>query len=657
MFKYQYLDFDCETHNAGKEFGMHPDDFVRLIQYSVDGGEAQFTTDRQWFIDNIIEQSRYICGHNIISADLGWLYGQDSFRPVRLAQERRVIDSFVIASLVTPAPEFYTTSTGRRATTFSQGRQKPELVMKYLALDNLAHQFGLPGKMGDLQALAKKHNPKGTLVANLNYGLIPLDDPEFMEYAGGDIIAGKALREFLFDKIKEIEYSGEYIWRELLVASLSAQIRKNGVTINRGLAEARVAELEAQRGPIMEWLVKEYDFPTTGKQPWKTDLGKAAIMKVLADFGITPETHPEWEKTKTGNLSLGGKVLLELTEGTEAEKFGESMSILMGQRSLAQLALDSIYEDGLAHPKVSSLQRSGRWSFTEPGLTVWTKNEEKKYIVAAEGKVFAELDFNAADARAMAGLSGDPEFIKRFEVDEDGNPLRDAHNETGVAAFGEDVYYGDGPRDAKARPILRAPSKVVGHGSNYNIGNFKLANNLNKVCEKEGIDLHFWAPRPEWARKAGIPEIERREDSISVPAMMDRFKSTFAWLTRFKEQAVAEGESGWVTNSWGRKMPVDKGRSHTQSPALYGQSTTREMMADALIRMLERGEKYVRAIKAIIHDALLVELDEATAKEDAIVVKECMEAVFDPKTPVGTAIDFPVGIGPLAKDWWEASHE
>lgn len=653
VFKHKYLDFDCETHNAGREFGMDPDEFVRLIQYSVDGGEIQFTTDRQWFIDNIIANCQYLCGHNIISADLGWIYGQDSFEPVRLAQDNRVIDTFVIASLVTPAPEFYTAANGRRATTYAQGRQKPELVMKYLSLDNLAHQFGLPGKLGDLKALAKKHNPPKTLQADLDFSLIPLDDPEFLEYAGGDVVAGRALREFLFKKIKEIDYSGEYIWRELLVMSITAQIRRNGVTINRDLAQARVDKLAAQRDEIMARLVKDYDFPTEGKAPWRTDAGKAVIMRVLADYGITPESRPDWELTDTGNLSLGGKALKTLTEGTEAESFGEAMSELMGQRSLAQLALDSIYEDGLAHPKISALQRSGRWSFTEPGLTVWTKNEEKAYIVAAEGKVFAELDFGAADARAMAALSGDPEFGKRFVADENGE-FPDPHNLSGEALFGKDNYYAR--LDAKGKPLLRPAAKVGGHGQNYNLGAFKLAVQLNKICAEFGIDAHFWAPKHPKSRSQD-PQMERREDSIDTRGMIESFNETFSWLKLFKDKAVEEGDSGWITNSWGRKMPVDKGRSYTQSPALQGQSSTREMMADALIRLLERGERFIRMIKAIIHDALLVEMDEATATEDVMVVKECMEAVFDPKTALGTPVEFPVGVGPLAKDWWQAGHE
>jgi len=127
-------------------------------------------------------------------------------------------------------------------------------------------------------------------------------------------------------------------------------------------------------------------------------------------------------------------------------------------------------------------------------------------------------------------------------------------------------------------------------------------------------------------------------------------------MKHFKDSAVAEAEEfGYVTNPWGRRLAVDKGREYTAAPAQYGQSVTREMMGDAILALIRKGEYYARALRAIIHDELLMEFDEATIERDIAVVKECMEKVFDPKTTVGMPILFPVSYG-YGADWESAGH-
>ena len=79
------------------------------------------------------------------------------------------------------------------------------------------------------------------------------------------------------------------------------------------------------------------------------------------------------------------------------------------------------------------------------------------------------------------------------------------------------------------------------------------------------------------------------------------------------------------------------------------------MMKDAILKLCERGEYYIRAFRAIIHDELLMEFDEATIERDIAVVRECMEIDFDPKTRVGFKIKFPVGYG-YGKTWLTAAH-
>lgn len=648
----KYLFWDLETFSAGDEYGMKPEEFVRIMHYAWNDGPVQATTDYEEMLD-LVRSADYVIGHNIISADLGWLFGQDSLEPLQMAMARKVIDTFYLANLLKPAPFSYQRKDGSRATATS----KPVgHSMSWLGLENLCHQFGLPGKFGSLRDLAKKYNPPGTLVRDLQYGLIPLDDPDFLKYAEQDVIALRGLYHYLLEQIREQEYPGETIWREMeLMSATCGQMKRNGILVDQDFANKRVEEMAVRREEILKWLVEEFNFPTEGKSPWASTAGKEAIIKAFKHFGITPETH-EWPRTPKGDLKLGGEDLITLAEGTEAEEFAAAIAELKGQRSIPQLVLDSMKEDGRVHPDITALQKSGRWSFTKPGVTVFGERDErlrndKAIFHASKGKVLVGFDYSAADARAMAALSGDEAYAERFKQDENGEDLYDAHNMTGEAVFGVDKYYGGGPRDKHARPFLRPVAKVVGHASNYSVGAYKLAVTLNQASKKENLGLTFWAPAGN-----GAKELPRYEDSHLTRDILDNFNKAYPWLKLFKDMAVKEAEEfGYITNTWGRRLYTDPGREYTGAPALYGQGTTAGIMGDAVLRLVQRGEYYIRALRAIIHDELLLEFDEETVERDIAVVKECMEMTFDPKRAISMPIDFPVSYG-VGKNWRDAGH-
>ena len=954
------LFFDIETHSADKRHDMEPREFFRLGQYAWDDGPVVLTEDYDEFMA-VVDAAPYVVGHNIFAFDLPALYGNDSLRPLQRGQFRRAVDTMILAHLLTPAPYSYTSRNGH---TYYDAAA-PNNAMRYYSLDNLAFQFNLPGKMGNLKELAKKHNPPKTLVRDLDFGLIPTDDPEFREYAEGDIVAVRALYKHLMWVLSTSDYDRDYIWREMEIAAVNARITSNGIYIDTAAAQATVDEQARSREEILTWLVNDFDFPTEGKQPWKSDAGKGAIQRILAAYGIVFGEHPEWTATEKGAPSFAGDTLIAITAGTDAEHIGVALAELQGQRSMAQLALESTHADGKAHPDITMFQRSGRFclpdthklvtrrgvlpieevrvgdltldmfnrwtrveavhrydsaevhrysgrsydiestpehrwvqtsesskeffveplvpgqrrtlqltpasypfepkncaywpdmtprerraaligllvtdgtatrrkdsggyrfgvyqseakfyqeildflgdivtldytrpvqanpqnvmhelrldtgrvesvlkkeklefdsghlrhnpallewaltlnmgeslafltsvylsdgtiasggtniamnnrnlvepvqvaayrcgfrshykvyngkgllallrdrvgvrrfsspeksvqnvwcvstqtgtftawapegrrpgpyltgnSYLRPGLTVWD-TPNKHVFLADPGHVAVELDFSNADARAVAALSGDREYAKRFDTDEDGNDLYDGHNLNGEALFGKGDYYAPG-YDDHGRPILRPLAKLIGHALNYNAGAKKLTSEANKACKTLGIDREF--------------------ETGDLYDMINNFESTFPRLAAWKNRVVREGESGQVTNEWGRRMVIDKvwdkargehrSRSYTQAPALHGQSTTREVMSDALIKLARLGGDWPYRIKGVIHDALWVCLPKKTVDTDIRQVVECMETVFHPKG--GIPIPFPVGVGPTgAENFRDASH-
>lgn len=606
-----YTFADIESHNSGKQYGMTPRDFFRLGQWCVNDGPVHITTDYDEFMA-VIEEADYLVFHNGISFDLSVLYGVDSMRPLELAIERKIIDTFVLASLVNPAPYTYVNKDGR--TVFDGA--KPERAKSWLSLDEQAHQLGVEGKLGNLKELAKRFNPPKTPVKELDFSLIPTDDPDFLAYAEQDVIATRHIYYALLDMLKRKNYSGGYVWREMLVWSINSQITRNGVPVNTEEAQARVDELTAEREKIMDWLVSDFDMPTNSKQPWKSNAGKGAILKAFDSFGIHPENNPTWPRTAGGAPSFAGDTMIAISEGTEAEELGRGLATLQGQRSLAALALDSTYEDGRIHPEIACLQRSGRTSVQRPGLTVWTARGpgavEKRYFVADPGHVMVEMDYAAADARVVAAVSGDEEFAKRFD------PGADAHEITGRIFF-KDVYDDD-------PAYYRNKTKPGTHGMSYRIGAKKLAATLD-VTVPEALEF------------------------------LDNYKSTYVWVSRWQDAVTREGDRGSVTNWWGRQMVVDPDRSFNQSSALIGQSSTREILFDGLIAIVLDRIDLIRHLRMTVHDAIIWSLPKETLDDTVPYILSKMTQTFDPGTNVSIPIEFPMSVGPLdAVDWFGAGH-
>lgn len=601
------LYFDIETHNEGKQWDMRPREFFRMGQYAWGPtGEVVLTTDYDEFRERV-EQAEGLVGHNVHTFDLSVLFGRDSTRPLELAHEGRVFDTLVYANLALPAPRVFLTRDGKKVRTVDhEGKSMIGGVRKWLGLDNLCYQLGLSGKTEDLKGLAKKYNPPKTKVADLDYGLIPVEDPEFREYAVQDV---RALQELttalLIGKRPE-----PYDWREQTYAAINAQMTRNGFRVDVARAEARVQELAERKAALLKELEEKYDFPTEGAMPWRSAAGKEAIFKILADHGITPETHPHWTKTATGSPSLGGDALKELTEGTEAEWLGEALAELQGQRPLAQQALDYVKSDGYVHHDIAALQRSGRCSTTKPALTTWSahgpKAVEKEYFIASPGRKLMEFDLSNADQRILAAISGDPEYAKRFE------PGVDGHEINARIMFGDEVYESD-PK------FYRNQAKAPGHAWTYGAGSKKLA----------------------WTTGLPLETMERFAEG-----MAEKYPVLTDWQLAVRRAAETDG---YTVNRWGRTMVVERDRAWTMTPALHGQSGTSEVLKDGLIRMLERDIRLIVWLVGSVHDAIVADIPEEHLAWASAAMIECMETEIN-------GVAFPVEHGQPADDWFAAGH-
>jgi len=602
------LFFDIETRSATERWDWKPSEYVRLMQYAWGrDGEVVLTEDYDEMIE-VIRSARVVIGHNIHSFDLSVLFGKDSIEPLEMARDRRVIDTFVWTHLLKPSPTIWTDKNGH---THYDGN-KPEKAMKWLGLDNLTYQFGLPGKLGDLKEIAKRYNPPKTPVRDLDFSLIPTDDEEFREYAVQDVIAVRGLALYL------LGFPGgmtDYAWREQFFAAVCAQNTRNGWAVDVDEATNRVNYLAKRREEILAEVIRKYGLPEDGKAPWATNAGKAAIFAALADYGITPETRQDWPTTATGNPSLGGDALVMLTEGTPAEDLGRALAELKGQRSLAQLALDEMKSDGMVHPDITALQRSGRLSTTRPGLTVWTSRGEnaveKRYFIARDGYKLVEFDYSNADARVVAAYSGDREYIHRFDEGVD------SHELTGRLVFGDEVYDSD-PKH------YRQIAKMLTHAYSYGA-------RPKTLHRQSGVDM---------------------ETCIKFCEAMDaKYKDVVRW----QQDSAERGRKGHIVNDWGRVMPVDRDRAFTQSSALLGQSGTREILVDGLLKLATEDIRYITYLKAQVHDAIIMELPEDELDTAIPFVVRCLSRTWKPQVG-GQEVEFTLSHGEPADNWFEAAH-
>src|SRR5690606_22870319 len=159
---------------------------------------------------------------------------------------------------------------------------------------------------------------------------------------------------------------------------------------------------------------------------------------------------------------------------------GKALAEVMGHRSLSQLTLDCVQPDGKVHPEISAVQRSGRKSTTNPGLTVWTSRgegavEKSYYIPDNEDERLVAFDYSQADARIVAAYSGDVEYAKRFEEGVDSHELTGRLIFTGETVQQEDgeeffiPHYDDDPVEN------RKTAKNLGHAYSYRAGEVKLS--------------------------------------------------------------------------------------------------------------------------------------------------------------------------------------
>jgi len=559
----ELVTLDLETGDADELHASDGPGYIRLSGVATDAGPVQIEEGHAGaeLVAQAMTWAKVTTGHNIMAFDIPALVRAgvlDMATVHRRAAAGSYFDGLLAARHIDPP----------------MARDKGVDSTRKYDLDSLGVKYGLGEKSVAAKELSKKYG---------GWGQIPIDAGSedgraFRAYLAQDVNLSRMLRGKLLE-----ELGGEvppYLVREHRVAAIAAQISYNGFRVDVPELERRVADIEQRKAAALEMLNAKYGIPLANgkgeryKSPLGTKAGKEALTKALHEAGATSI----WRTEKTGEIQVSADHMLHLGREyhhlPQVREIAKAVYRIVSARTVYETVQNHLIGDRV-HPKVSFKQATGRWSLTEPGLTVMGKrggrHVERMVFLPEPGHVVLAVDLSQVDMRAVAGLSGDAAYIEMLRTE-------DPHTEIAKLLFGD--------------PARREDAKRIGHGWNYGRG-------IKAISLAEEID----------------PALVRQFDT----SMRERFPRLVEW----REEMYRLAESGQLLdNGFGRPMRADPQRAYTQGPALMGQGAARDIMMTGVLRLAERHPETLPMLRAQVHDEVVLSVPADIAVDVARAVVE-----------------------------------
>ncbi len=565
------LVFDIES--SGTHIWPLAADFVRIIGVQ-HRDQIRVTADVRAVV-KLLQSARYLVGHNILGFDLIALatgYGVDIYE---LTENGRIIDTMLTEILSDPP-----------TAGINVGR-----VLKDYSLNAVGMRKLGAGKTDDLKSLAKRHG---------GFEKIPVDDPHYRAYCAGDVNVTSRLA------VSQAGARTPYVVREHRVMAIAAQMRINGFRVDVDLLAQRVAEGRATRERLRDRLATDYGLPLVDargnayRAPQASSGGKEAVAAAFAELGVELARTP-----KSGAPALGKDALDEIRQRyagrSDVVTLVDTVQSLNGVRSVYD-TVERCRVGDRVHPNITPYQASGRWSVSEPGLTVMGKRggrwREREIFLPEPGHVIVTADLAQIDNRMVAAHCQDQAYLSLF------GPGMDVHAANALRVFG----------DASRRD----DAKILGHGWNYSMGIVKLA------------------------ALVGSEQVARQFDAV--------MRRTYRGLVAWKEDVAAQADAGQILdNGWGRKLRTTPHRGWTQAPALIGQSAAMDALKEGLLRLPRHVYPMLRAV---IHDEVILSVPLDQVDDVERIVVEAMSFEWKPAAYTGgTPVAVTAGLGRRGRSW------
>ncbi len=591
--------FGLDLETRGREWlrWVRPEPFISVVGHgdSVDASPEALCAR--------LRAGGIAVGHNLLGYDMLALERHTGLRIEEVYG--RVRDTQLQAWLADP-PTSAQTKTGPGFKSYSLdavservlGESKDErgkqLALEY-APKNLKDASGRYAMIhGERVDLDRPLSPKQR--ESLGWESIDPSDPRYRAYCADDV--QRAMRIH-----KALPWT-PYMEREMKVQAIMARITLNGFRVDEDLLSARVRAGEERKAGALRRLESEFGLPAGAKSPLATNAGKEWLKGVYERFGVTrPPLTPK------GGLATSVEALRAIGEHprcpAELKEIITLMGVVTSARTIYQTISDHVL-GGRVHPSIWPRQASGRWSMTEPGLTVIGKNgdlsTEREVFLPEPGEKIVCFDLGQADMRILAAHSQDPNYIELF------GPGRDAHSEIATAIFGSVEF--------------RSKAKPIGHGANYGMQEAALIT--------AGHD----------------PQLVRTFFKVRA----EKFPRLLKWTDEVREIGAA-GEL--LDNGFGRPMRVEPGQAFTQAPAQIGQGGTRDMMAEGLLEIAERAPEVLPMLRAVVHDEVVLSVPERDVEEISRIVVDCLQRDWAPEG-ASIPVHFPADCTAPGLNWGHA---
>lgn len=633
------LAFDLETGSADNLFKYRDYRFIRLCGWKWVGSPdpVEISTDPVDLI-SAIQDADAVTAHNGANFDV-----------LALAQEgldyestcRKLWDTLLVERHLDPVAARGVQANG------------------YYMLDTTAQRYGLVGKsavdfegkreivrriQGDKTADRLKPGketsfPVLKLLKDLygDYHRINQDDPDYRKYLEYDVLAQEGVYLKQASRMAaEPPSSRQYVRREHYTAAATGRVALEAVRMDVDLIRARheagLARVEVSKAKLAD----QFGMPREGKKPHATKAGKQAFRQALISTGISERAlDANWPRGKDGSLLTGKDVLTPMAElfensKPEAAELCRTILAMNGERTIYGTALAHLKGDR-AHLEFTAGQGSGRWSnwITVMGKRGGKHVERAIMLPDSDDEVLVAIDADQVDARVIAAECQDPEYMKLFL------PGRDLHSEVAFRVWPDAGQHG--PKchqewrpdcckvELKCHCVKRERAKVSGHGFSYGLG-------------ARGMSI-----------QQGVPIVDCKR-------FIDGFTEAFPRLAEWKEEIramagavefneeVPEHDSYRILHTWaGRPVRVERMRAYTQATAQLGQGGTRDVMAEAMLKLSPERR---RRIRALIHDEFVFSLPRDGVEKEAQAITESM--AFNLR-----GVDITFGVSPAGNNWAE----
>lgn len=415
-----------------------------------------------------------------------------------------------------------------------------------------------------------------------NYSDVP--DDIMVPYAAQDVSLQRRICD-VYEKALPDELRPVYELERGVLAALF-WMEDRGVPVDRDAAIRLEAQLATEQDRLLGLCQSLAGIPTFNPGSPK-QIGEA-LERAGADLTFVTKTATGQPKTDEENLSAVDHPLAAAVlefRGTQ-KMFAMVRAILHGDRDEDAFPDPYLHSDDRLHPNFRQVgARTGRMSCSNPNIQQWHRDDLRmRYMVrAGEGKKLVTADLDAIEMRVFAAYAGEGALLDAIKSGRDMHELAASR-----AGLGERV------RSTGAIESTRQRGKVLNYSVCYGAGK-------RSIRKAFGVDM----------KGAG--------------AILDNYHAAFPEVGRLQNKIeFALEDQGYVKSAWGRRFRVERNARQEAYKFVnfLVQGTSADLLKEALVRMHKQGYPLIMAV----HDELVLEVDEADAKDAA---HDLVEALTD----------------------------